>query len=556
VLTCYECHNSGTTTTFALHNNGTANVIWTNTSTANANGVTPSWNSVAKSCSVYCHGVSMPRGDTSGSARTPAWTNAALMTGTASNDCRLCHGNPPTTGTSSSSHTGQAATTSCATCHQHFTTAGGFSTETNRRLHIDGTVQVSGGTCIGCHDTPQGTRSAITTEFGLAWGHKKSGRTAVTDSDCIVCHLEGTFATQGTSGLHGNGNIDLRDPDGAGETAITNNSGGAFTFTKYAISYAAGSRTTTVGNTVAEVINLKFCMKCHDANGATNTTARTRNATNTATTGTQYSPFEGINLGATYTTTNGAAATGGVVNVASQFASNNSSRHPVGAPNSRAYPYSTRLAAPYNGIGTTRDANTQTGNSASPRVKANSVIIYCEDCHTSGTTLLTRTVTAHGGATGYRGTYYTTNPSLCTACHTGTYADTANGRHNTGSAFAVGTTRVASSMTNCNVCHFSTTSTGAARPIKAYDIHGFNGMLATGAGWSGGAASGMRPIAFMRNVVTWPGTVSPRPYTATTTGSLNQINLAAGQSTCGGTVTLGGSCGNEGHTNYSPGGSY
>ena len=211
----------------------------------------------------------------------------------------------------------------------------------------------AGGDCVSCHAVAQGTRAAVSTEFGLAWGHKKSGRGAVTKADCIVCHLEGDFTTQGIDSAYHlgvpNGNIDLRDPDGAGKTPITNNSGGAFTFTKYAISYAAGSRTTTLGNTIPEVITVKFCMKCHDSNGATNPTALTRNATNTATTGTAMMPFGGLNLGANYTVVNGAAAAGGLVNVASQFAAANSSRHPVGAPNSRAYPYSTKLVAPYNG---------------------------------------------------------------------------------------------------------------------------------------------------------------------------------------------------------------
>jgi hypothetical protein len=351
-----------------------------------------------------------------------------------------------------------------------------------------------------------------------------------------------------------NGNIDLRDPDGAGKTPITNNSGGAFTFTKYAISYAAGSRTTTLGNTIPEVITVKFCMKCHDSNGATNPTALTRNATNTATTGTAMMPFGGLNLGANYTVVNGAAAAGGLVNVASQFAAANSSRHPVGAPNSRAYPYSTKLVAPYNGLGTTRDANTLAANTASPRVKANSIILVCDDCHTTGTTITTRMITSHGNAASLRGTYYATGPTLCTTCHIGTYNDTTNGRHNTGSAFSVGTTRAASALNNCEACHFSKISAATAvRPIKASDIHGFNNILG-GAAWTYGSANGMRPIAFLRNTASFT-TTSPRPYTATVAGP-GQFNLAAGQSTCGGSGTIVFCNGNDNHTNYSPGGSY
>src|SRR6185369_5589677 len=121
--------------------------------------------------------------------------------------------------------------------------------------------------------------------------------------------LEGNYASQSPSAYHRDGKIDLRDPDGAGETPITNISGGAFTFTRYSSSYAAGTRTNTghTSNTdIANVITQKFCLKCHDSNGATNPTARSNNGG----TGTQYMPFGGINLGANYTIANDAAAVG------------------------------------------------------------------------------------------------------------------------------------------------------------------------------------------------------------------------------------------------------
>lgn len=455
---------------------------------------------------------------------THAQTNTPSLTNCSTNNCHGgASGNTPTP-------VWGGTTPGCITCHNGVVTALNASA-------------VTGGAVT--------QRDAVKLEFGLAWGHKKSGRGAVADADCIVCHLEGDYATQQTSSKHADGYIDLRDPDGAGETAITDNSGGAFTFVKYSISYAAGSRTTTLGNTVSEVITVKFCIACHDNNGATNTTARSNNGG----TGTAAMPFGGIGLGANYTAANGAIGTQGLVDVATQFASTNSSRHPVGAPNSRAYPYSTKLLSPYDGFGTARNSNTLAGNTASPRVKANSVVLVCDDCHTTGTSLTSRTITAHGNATGLRGTYYATGPTLCLTCHIGTYNDTTNGRHNTGSAFSVGTTRARSAMDNCEACHFSKISAATApRPIKASDIHGFNNMLGTSAGWTYGAANGMRPIAFLRNNSSFVST-SPRPYTATVTGP-GQFNLAAGQSTCGGNGSIAwGSC-NDNHTNYSPGGSY
>ena len=519
--------------------------------------------------------------------------------------CQICHGNQSSDGTITGSHSPHANYTTLA--KQHGTgkinmngpvgvgvgynrSNGGCNAacHANDLQHQMATTSLTisyanygtagGPNCIAstCHAIAQGSRSAIVGEFNQAWGHKKSTRTAVTNSDCIVCHLEGTFAGQTTSGYHMNGVIDLRDPDGAGETPITNNSGGVFTFTKYAVSYAAGSRTTTLGNSIAEVVTVKFCMKCHDSNGATNPTARTRNATNTATTGTQYMPFEGVSTG--YSVINGAASANGVIDVATQFASYNSSRHPVGAPNSRAYPYSTRLVAPYNNIGTARDGNVQTGGGTGTRTKANSVIMVCDDCHTVTTApgavpaLLDRTITAHGTAQveNVRGTFMVTSPTLCLSCH-GTAGTTANqttsqidtnttsgGDHNPGSAFTTGTTRVASFMTQCQYCHFSAI-TKPARPIRAQDVHGFNGMQTTGAGWASGTVTGMRPVAFMRNVANW-ASASPRPAVVLSSAApASQIAVAAGQSTCAGAGDLSNaSCsGQTGkHLNYSPGGSY
>ncbi len=610
---CSVCHTVPATETSAdfKHRDGTINIAGTldvggsnagsysKTSFTQANSFAPG------NCSnTYCHsnGTSVIT-STIPANTSPNWGGATT--------CSSCHGNPAddgrpnyANGTPKRNTHGDGAgygnthkATACPTCHTGVSGTAGAYTISDTGTHNNGaynlqasmgytqatgvcaTASCHGGSvtwggslaCIDCHSSPQGTRADVVAEFGLAWGHKKSGRTAVSDADCIVCHLEGKYSagvgsavikTAFHSGAPG-GNIDLRDPDGAGETPITNNSGAAFTFSQYSVSYAAGSRTTTLGNTVAEVITVKFCMKCHDANGATNPTARSNNGG----TGTATMPFGGVNLGANYTTTNGAAAAGGLIDVAKQFASTNSSRHPVGAPNNRAYPYSTRLLAPYNGLGTARDGNLTTGTAATPRTKANSVILVCDDCHTTSTALTTRTITAHGAASaGMRGgTYFVSGPTLCTTCHIGTYADTTNGRHNSGSAFAVGTTRAAAALNLCNFCHFSQNeTTGIARPRIAQDVHGFNELYGTSAGWTAGSASGMRPVAFMRSWATsggsWPTTASPRPFTATVAGP-GQFNLAAGQPQCGGTFAFNTtgttmSCSSNGHTNYSPGGSY
>ncbi|MDD2897326.1 MAG: CxxxxCH/CxxCH domain-containing protein [Desulfuromonadaceae bacterium] len=162
-LTCFECHNSGTSITFTNHMNGnTQNVVFTNASTAQKNGVVASWTAGTYpdgTCAVYCHGANMPKGDTSGTARTPSWTASTLMNGTLLTDCGTCHGNPPAAGSTATTHSGKTPTTSCTGCHSHFNATGGFDTEANRRLHIDGILQATGN-CDSCHGYGVGTWAA------------------------------------------------------------------------------------------------------------------------------------------------------------------------------------------------------------------------------------------------------------------------------------------------------------------------------------------------------------------------------------------------------------
>jgi len=403
--------------------------------------------------------------------------------------------------------------------------------------------------CISCHSTAQASthgtpRDAVTTEFGLAWGHKKSGRGAVADADCIVCHLEGDFATQSKSARHGDGNVDLRDPDGVGEAAITNISGAAFTFKRFSTSYASGSRTAAghLSNTdIANVVTQKFCLACHDSNGATNTTARSNNGG----TGTAFMVFGGISLGATYTLLNGAAAAGGVVDAKTQFAIANSSNHPVLGPGSKAYPTPTRLAVPYNNF--VRTAGTASSG----------VVMNCFDCHnTTAPLMTTRTVAAHGNAVTIRGTLYAAatggnsvaSPTFCLACHIGGYNTTSQG-HAAGSAISASNSNMsATRFAPCANCHFSS-GFKPARPLQAADVHGFNGLAATGGAWTYGNANGMRPVALIRNVGRWVST-SPRPASAP--------GITAGSANCGGsmnTSTGGVSC-NDNMGTYTPGGVY
>lgn len=113
------------------------------------------------------------------------------------------------------------------------------------------------GSCLDCHNTTRDnddgppTRRAVESEFSQAGHHVGS---AVTDNDCKVCHYEAV-----DSSYHKNNQIDLRDPDDGGVGTL--------------ISFTSFSRDTTTDVLESDITNIQnnFCMKCHDAGGATAT---------------------------------------------------------------------------------------------------------------------------------------------------------------------------------------------------------------------------------------------------------------------------------------------
>uniref|UniRef100_C6E609 Fibronectin type-III domain-containing protein n=1 Tax=Geobacter sp. (strain M21) TaxID=443144 RepID=C6E609_GEOSM len=511
------------------------------------------------SCTTYCHSQGTSKTSQPSESRTTLSAPAVtLVWGTGTSTCASCHGAPPayangatTWGAAKANAHGGAthASKTCDYCHTSVTYSGGVYTANTQ--HANGaydiqpsfgyTYAATGGTCatsgchvsiawngklgcIDCHSAPitrkygrpNAQLAGVTNEFGKVWGHKKQGRGAVTDADCIVCHLEGSFSTQKASTTyHQNGNIDLRDPDVEGETPITNVSGlngGAFTFQRFTTSYVAGTRFTDghTRDTVDNVITQKFCLKCHDSNGALNTTARS------GVSPTQYLPFGtgALNNVTYYTLGLSAGVAGGIVNVDSQFAVTNSSRHPVKGPFSAGFPGTGRLAAPYNNF--TRTAGTL----------ANSVVLNCFDCHNQPSPnplLTTRTVTAHGNADTIRGTATiapATTPSttnrvtLCVICHTGYDSNTGqdhgtSGTGTTATAVSGGvldrSEKVSFLRYGCNVCHSSGLNPARQRPIRGEDAHGFNALrdqsgstnLTPTSRWATGANK--RPYAFIRN---------------------------------------------------------
>lgn len=439
--------------------------------------------------------------------------------------CQACHGDtsepnwtkywnrlgyddangPPNTDRVASAHnSGSATAPYCVSCHPH-------------AQKFKGT-----GACTDCHASAQpitvgpsagGTRDPVVGEFANTWSHKRSAGGVVTKEDCVACHLEGDSVTHDPSALHQDGYIDLRDPDGlTPEAEITDMTGALFRFSKFSTSYAAGSRTSTgqTANTVDNVLTQKFCLACHDSNGATN-------AGVWVTGGTQFKPFNTTIAGAGYVTPLSAGVAGGVVDVKTQLLTTNSSKHPVLGPLTKDFPTQARLAAPYNNF--TRAGTTGTLTTG--------VVINCFDCHNApaaaGGPLTTRTVTAHGSANTLRGTPTVTGVpaaanavTLCVVCHAGYNLGVAN-NHTAGSAFTINTNGGMTPYVNygCNICHSSGFTTATVRPVRAQDVHGVNvlptGGLAKTLRW---AVAGAVPIAFIRNTQVLPNH-SPKKVGAT-----------------------------------------
>jgi len=398
----------------------------------------------------------------------------------------------------------------------------------------------TGGDCISCHTVAQPSpvaqgldatvtsRVAVAGDFTLTQSHTRSRTSKVaTKEDCCVCHMEGDVATGSPNGTyHKNGYVELRDPDlGTTIKAVTHSgttaAAGAYTSTANDAKFVRFKRNLGIMlenetalpftgslNTNFQVIGgimVNHCLKCHDSNGATSTTAQIPAASG----GTAFKPF-----GATV------AANGtnqGVLDVAGQFASTNRAHHPVLAKVNNGFTNTggTRLVAPWNASATKSATTTVYG-----------ALISCWDCHapngsTSATTLTTtmthgKTKTVTTDAVELRGSVYlsstTTAGNLCLNCHVVSGGTTL---HGTGSAMQASTSN--SQMTyfqnRCYFCHSGVeTNAHAARPIGAGDAHGYNTTAAGAAITTGG-----RGYAFIRRtgLPQIVGRVGATAYTAT-----------------------------------------
>lgn len=567
---------------------------------------------VGQACTnLYCHSQGSGKTTQSGDTRSVSAPVGTLNWGaSAADNCDSCHGFPPsyangaTTWGAAKANSHAVHSTECQNCHKA-TQADTIPSITNPANHANGvynvistgssvtprrsftyTYAVTGGTCsnischggltavwgtsidcTGCHANKlrafiargiianYSTRRNIVSEFAMTWSHKRSASGVVTKWDCIVCHMEGDPENgQADFDYHGNGYIELRDPD-TGATikntsfsAAVGSGPGKFvegatdvTFVKFSKNYAATNPEADAAFATQAAVQMNLCMKCHDSNGALSTLAQVPG-------GSALKPFA-TTVSGQGTPMPSYVTAGNVVNVFTSFSSGFAAYHPVRARANNSFTKNALMATGYQ----------LTTNKAGTNTTSWGMLITCWDCHApAGTTTasgtLTTTVTAHGAALTLRSPIRaggnTASANLCLICHVTTYSTT-SGFHPSGSAFGTGSGNMdAATMVNCYNCHAYTAASGTTsatqpRPLRGEDVHGVNERTAGTANsyWGG---SGIRPVAFIRNSMTgW------RPASVTITPT-----LAAGTASCGGTS---GTCNNNmtyGGDNYTPGGSY
>lgn len=461
-----------------------------------------------------------------------------------------------------------------------FSWAGGTGKGTCSSVACHGTAEwgVTTFNCVTCHNgaiaitkgplAGSNSRRNVSAEFMSTWSHFRSlkGGTITTvgsipPAACIVCHMEGNPATGGQmASYHGNGYVELRDPDtgvtiknvnwvsaaGAGNGWYTNATSDMNTMAAFRRNLASSTLEPEVAAT-----QINFCLKCHDSNGALSTLSRLGGAAAPA-----LRPF---NIAIRDWTTTSAMSSlgnptgsGNVVDAKHSFLTSNAAYHPIMGKGNNGYAKGLRMAAPWNGIAQTMGTNTNWG-----------YLISCWDCHapSAATGMQTFSVTAHGAPATLRGLIRggtlgtTATNNLCFNCHLG-YAGNSN--HLVAgfgtSAFQSGGSSMGGSMKSCHYCHGSgigvssvavagsaTLTEALARPLRAEDVHGFENRLPQVAGskW----ASGNRPYAFIRNTLTgWRPARSPETA-ANTTGNCTGISGRTCDSNMGGRT-------------YAPGGVY
>jgi len=274
---CNQCHKGN------RHNTGTFQDLFRDRTGILA-GASASYDPATRTCSnIACHGDGTSVATGVPAANTIIW-------GSNKPGCSGCHGNPPaySSGTpKTNSH--QRHGFGCNSCHNATTTDGttitGIANHLNRAYNVDpgggaafsyafntaggscsaischGTTSAKWGStaCLGCHSTVQGTRAAITGQFGGSSHHVQG---ELTDAKCYQCHWEANSDGTINSAYHGG----AAAPGSPVDLVIYGAAARPATFTAgaTAVQYTANGTRTEIEKVTSH------CLGCHsDQNNST-----------------------------------------------------------------------------------------------------------------------------------------------------------------------------------------------------------------------------------------------------------------------------------------------
>jgi predicted CxxxxCH...CXXCH cytochrome family protein len=212
-IACSECHvvPSLSSAPSGTHENGAADVTFGTLS--KTLGSSPAFSPGTLGCAAsYCHGGTMAGGTNT----APTWNGNAAQVA-----CGTCHGIPPATVASGARPHPASSGSDCGSCHTGYT-----ATTVNVALHVNGTIDASGGTCTSCHgdsnrvlvsgadaqaaSAPPMVANSGTWPFGpgahLAHVNRGTGALGKPVA-CAECHV--VPASSGPTGTHENGVADL-----------------------------------------------------------------------------------------------------------------------------------------------------------------------------------------------------------------------------------------------------------------------------------------------------------------------------------------------------------
>ena len=371
-----------------------------------------------------CHGASNVDGKPNAGTTFPNWSGShSIHIAKAGLTCSDCHANGGSGNTAHGNSNAVAKTRTTVNVQSggaaSFTYTAASQTCSNvTGCHGTAVWSVTSMDCITCHGAVLNGRRAAATELGSGSSYKSHHvlGIAVTKWHCIICHAEGDSASGGTSSLHKNGTVELRNVD-----------------------TPATYYTMPATMTAAAWANMDtFCFRCHDAAGAAGIAMSSATALTTAPTAAQaLNPFSDSR-----TNSYDAVVRARVLDVDTQFTTTNYSHHAV-----KAAKYTAAGGLPFN-------ATAKTLESLGTVAVDDNSRLHCHDCHFENGHGTANNEYMLQNSTG-ADTLHTISTYVCLKCHTSTYSTNAHTGGN-GSDFQHGRTGSGNAMgMSCSACHNS-----------------------------------------------------------------------------------------------------